>query len=155
MTDSEIIPLELTKCIDEKLGVFSVRSSSKDTSYTVNFSIPHCECFDWNRFRYPCKHFIHIFNNIPQWSFNKLPDNYTESPFLTIDTICTPLKVTPDNTNVTKNVQTITEQTVEVEDTFDVPEVLNKNIDPSTVHSSIISEDNAQKSQTTPTKTKT
>ncbi|XP_055954724.1 uncharacterized protein LOC126809776, partial [Patella vulgata] len=44
-----------------------------------------CECPDWDKYRYPCKHFLAIFRLYPTWNFSKLPESYRCSPFIILD----------------------------------------------------------------------
>ena len=44
-----------------------------------------CECRSWQRSRLLCKHFFAIFNHFPEWNWEKLPQDYRESPFITLD----------------------------------------------------------------------
>lgn len=46
---------------------------------------PSCQCKAWQRSRLLCKHFFAIFKYFPQWKWEKLPQTYWESPFLTLD----------------------------------------------------------------------
>ena len=74
---------------DPNVGIFEVLSLQGEPEsplwYTVNFSMPSCECPDWEKFRYPCKHFCAVFRRIPSWGFSALPESYRCSPFLTLD----------------------------------------------------------------------
>ena len=46
---------------------------------------PSCQCFSWVRNHFPCKHFFAIFRHHPQWGWDKLPDDYANSPLRTLD----------------------------------------------------------------------
>ena len=96
MSSSEDTLPDHIKILDENNGTFKVRSQDDPTrSYTISFgsdsspvvSHPSCDCYDWERYRLPCKHFFAIFRNVPAWSFNKLPKSYTGSQFLTVDSV--------------------------------------------------------------------
>ena len=72
-------------------GVFEVKSeSSRRRWYRLQFghkegTSPSCECEAWQRRRLPCKHFFAIFKHFPEWNWEKLPQNYRNSPYLTLD----------------------------------------------------------------------
>lgn len=66
--------------------VFLVQSeTNKKDNHTVDFSIPFCTCTDYSKFRFPRKHICAIIQCIPDYSFSSLPNNYVNSPFVTID----------------------------------------------------------------------
>ena len=72
-------------------GVFEVKSESSSRRwYRLQFghkegTSPSCECEAWQRRRLPCKHFFAIFKHFPEWNWEKLPQNYRNSPYLTLD----------------------------------------------------------------------
>ena len=45
---------------------------------------PSCTCYDWERQRFPCKHFFAVFHHVPSWSFDNLPSAYKDLPFFTL-----------------------------------------------------------------------
>ena len=55
--------------------------------HLMNNEIPTCECLDWQRNYLPCKHMLAIIQNkrYDSWNWEKLPPEYRESPFLTLD----------------------------------------------------------------------
>ena len=60
--------------------------------YIVNFADPSCECADWDKHHFPCKHMCALFqHHIVSW--NDLATSYRESPFLKRD-------LTVDGTNL-------------------------------------------------------
>ena len=79
--------------VDASIGEFSVPSETKSHNYNVFFKAPHdneiptCECLDWQRYYLPCKHILAIIQNkrYGSWNWEKLPPEYRESPFLTLD----------------------------------------------------------------------
>ena len=79
--------------VDASIGEFSVPSETKSHNYNVFFKAPHdneiptCECLDWQRNYLPCKHMLAIIQNkrYDSWNWEKLPPEYRESPFLTLD----------------------------------------------------------------------
>ena len=69
-------------------GKFTVRSQTSGKNYTLCFqneNHPTCECEDWKRNHWPCKHFMAVFINYEQWGWNSLPATYTENPYFTLD----------------------------------------------------------------------
>ena len=46
---------------------------------------PSCECEAWQRRCLPCKHFFAIFKHFPEWNWEKLPQNYRDSPYQALD----------------------------------------------------------------------
>ena len=76
----DIRATEITSINDLK---FSVKSQAKDTVYyTVNVGVPSCQCMDWKRTKFPCKHMFAIFNNVEGVSWLSLPQAYRECAHL-------------------------------------------------------------------------
>ena len=74
--------------VSEEEGIFAVKGSSgKD--HTVSFGsgdkMPSCTCRDWVQWHMPCKHFFAIFRLNSQWDWNRLPNRYKESAYLSSD----------------------------------------------------------------------
>ncbi|XP_065209956.1 uncharacterized protein LOC135838315 isoform X1 [Planococcus citri] len=65
--------------------VFLVKSEAKNVHYYVDFTKPKCTCDDFFRYRFPCKHLCAVMLYVTDYSFNDLPSNYRNSPFLSID----------------------------------------------------------------------
>ena len=87
---AESIPSSNVTVIDMENGEFLVKSQSsleEKKMYKVMFGTkqPSCECFDWERQRLPCKHFFAVFQHVPSWSFDRLPKEYRDSPFFSVD----------------------------------------------------------------------
>ncbi|RMX36190.1 hypothetical protein pdam_00024333 [Pocillopora damicornis] len=87
---AESIPSSNVTVIDMENGEFLVKSQSRleeKKMYKVMFGTkqPSCECFDWERQRLPCKHFFAVFQHVPSWSFDRLPKEYRDSPFFSVD----------------------------------------------------------------------
>ena len=65
-------------------GKFTVKS--KKGSHTVEFKEqsgePKCTCKDWLAYHLPCKHFFAVFRHFSEWGWEKLPDSYLTSPYL-------------------------------------------------------------------------
>lgn len=68
-------------------GVFQVYSQTSEggQTYTVNFETPSCSCQDFDKWKYPCKHFAAVFL-YTSWSFDKLPKEYRDNPMINIET---------------------------------------------------------------------
>ncbi|KAK3104713.1 hypothetical protein FSP39_008463, partial [Pinctada imbricata] len=72
-------------------GTFLVKSKTQEAlMYSVSFNstdqnLPSCDCMDWRRTHWPCKHFMAIFHNIPGWDWNALPSSYKEHPTFQLD----------------------------------------------------------------------
>ncbi len=47
--------------------------------------MPHCNCHDWSKSAYPCKHFFAVFQYYPAWSWEAFPSFYRNSVFLNLD----------------------------------------------------------------------
>ena len=87
-------------CTNLKKGVFSVRSSTDNTKFhTVNFEGPSCTCEIWHKFHFPCKHFFGIFNSFEEFGFMRLPEEYRNSVFLTLDNAAASASLPPANDN--------------------------------------------------------
>lgn len=87
-TNSNKILPEHIHDIDFAMGVFEVEKTS-GRKHTVDFGInqlPSCTCKDWLRHHLPCKHFFSIFANREDWGWNKLPNSYLQSAYLSTDT---------------------------------------------------------------------
>lgn len=88
--ESENISLDDIDHVGE--GQFLVKSQVPESSqvYCVCFSasefpVPSCDCEDWTKHHLPCNHFFAVFRNVPGWHWDKLPENYRNNPFLTLD----------------------------------------------------------------------
>lgn len=61
----------------------------KKDLYSIQFgdqsNDPQCTCKDWQTFHLPCKHFFAVFNHFPEWNWEKLPNHYLTSPYLSAD----------------------------------------------------------------------
>ncbi|KAL9988910.1 hypothetical protein ACROYT_G003403 [Oculina patagonica] len=69
-------------------GKFKVKSQTDPKEYTLNFSnevFPSCECEDWKKNHWPCKHFMAIFINFEEWGWYSLPAVYRENPYFSLD----------------------------------------------------------------------
>ena len=70
-------------------GVFEVNKTN-GSKHTVDFgcsaSSPSCTCKDWVRWHIPCKHLFAVFNYVPGWNWNSLPQCYLHSAYLSMDT---------------------------------------------------------------------
>jgi len=43
--------------------------------------MPSCDCYDWQRFHLPCKHFCAVFHLYPDHGWDMLPASYKDNPF--------------------------------------------------------------------------
>ena len=50
--------------------------------------MPSCDCHDWKKHHWPCKHFIAIFQHKPEWGWDSLGSGYCQSPMFCIDEQC-------------------------------------------------------------------
>lgn len=68
-------------------GNFTVKSNKG--SHAVEFEDqsgePKCTCKDWLAYHLPCKHFFAVFRHFSEWGWEKLPDSYLTSPYLSLD----------------------------------------------------------------------
>lgn len=71
-------------------GSFEIFKDS-GAKHTVSFftesdeQMPSCTCKDWARWHIPCKHFLAIFCEIPDWTWESLPTRYLSSSYLITD----------------------------------------------------------------------
>ena len=49
-------------------------------------TLPQCSCYDFQKTKWPCKHFFSVFEHFPQWCFSKLLMTYIGNPFIRLDT---------------------------------------------------------------------
>ena len=72
-------------------GTFAVHSTTEDLSYRVHVTsadtvtAPWCDCVDWSRHHLPCKHLLAVMTQVPQWGWDKLPQEYRSLPVFTLD----------------------------------------------------------------------
>ena len=64
---------------------FSVRKSATSKSYVTDLDAPSCNCEDWQRNLMPCKHLFAVIEKIEGYSWFNLPENYRNSPFISLD----------------------------------------------------------------------
>ena len=75
---------------DDEEGTFTVKGSN-DKAHTVSFGTksdnptPSCTCRDWVEWHIPCKHFWAVFRFYPTWNWERLPDSYKASAYLSSD----------------------------------------------------------------------
>jgi len=50
-----------------------------------NRDMPHCQCYDWSKYHWPCKHILAVFQN-SEYTWDSLSPLYRDSPFFTLDT---------------------------------------------------------------------
>ena len=72
-------------------GMFKIMSNSTH-QYTVNFGsqsdMPSCTCPDLKKNKWPCKHFLAVFAQFPEWGWDALPLKYKENPIFNVDQAC-------------------------------------------------------------------
>ena len=89
LTSSDEISIDAIVQVDSEAGTFKVKSLMSTEWYDVSFgrdnSMPKCMCLDWQSSFMPCKHFLAIMQHFPEWSWNKLPKSYTNSPLFNLD----------------------------------------------------------------------
>lgn len=73
-------------CVNLEKGEFLVRSSSDSSKLFVNFSEPTCKCESWKRTHFPCKQFFAVFKFLEEWDFHRLPYQFKNNVFITLDT---------------------------------------------------------------------
>lgn len=76
--------------VDADCGVFKVIKDNKyertvDFGYRSTTSVLSCNCLDWEKFHLPCKHFFAVFRLRPSWTWNRLPQHYLKSAYLSLD----------------------------------------------------------------------
>lgn len=76
--------------IDITRGVFELEKPSGnkhkvDFGYGSSDQMPSCTCKDWIRHHMPCKHFFAVFVNRTSWPWDKLPEEYLKSAYLSTD----------------------------------------------------------------------
>ena len=70
---------------------FRVTSVDSSNTYHVSFgcnsdaSMPYCECYDWKKYHWPCKHFCAIFQHVATHGWNSLAADYRDSPYFCLD----------------------------------------------------------------------
>ena len=73
--------------VNPNCGKFEVKGNKGN--HTVEFGDqsrePKCTCKDWLTYHLPCKHFFAVFRHFPGWGWEKLPDSYLSSPYLSLD----------------------------------------------------------------------
>ena len=76
LSQSATIPRDSIEFIDEKDGKFAINSMTPGINerYNINLQNPSCNCFDFLRSTWPCKHILAVFNHSNLWSWEDLPD---------------------------------------------------------------------------------
>jgi len=89
-TSAHDIPATNISQLDERS--FQVISVDSNNTYVVSFgsssdasSMPHCDCYDWRKYHWPCKHFCAIFLHVASHGWNSLAADYRDSPHFSID----------------------------------------------------------------------
>lgn len=76
--------------IDITRGVFELEKPSGnkhkvDFGYGSSDQMPSSTCKDWIRHHMPCKHFFAVLVNRTSWPWDKLPEEYLKSAYLSTD----------------------------------------------------------------------
>ena len=71
-------------------GAFTVKvANNQKVTHEVfmgnEATLPRCTCKDFQKTKWPCKHFFGVFKYFPEWNFDSLPVEYTTNPFITLD----------------------------------------------------------------------
>ena len=92
MSVARTIEKNQIRCLDIMRGLFRFKSQTPGSIeiYNIDLSLPTCECYDFRRTVWPCKHILAIFVHYDNWNWQKLPKSYTDSPFFTIDRAVVP-----------------------------------------------------------------
>ena len=79
---------------------FIVDSEERDTKYDVFFGddseMPYCQCYDWSKYHWPCKHMLAVIQHTDT-TWQTLCPTYRDSPFFTLDTDLLSVPATYDN----------------------------------------------------------
>ena len=71
------------------VGAFAVSGrhgkSTNEVFMGDGTSLPRCTCKEFQRKKWLCKHFFVVFKCLPEWTFDRLPGEYTKNPFITLD----------------------------------------------------------------------
>lgn len=72
--------------------MYSVKSET-DTieKYIVDLILPKCTCFNFKRYRFPCKHMCAVLLYVDGFSFEFLPEFYHVNPYICIELFHQPL----------------------------------------------------------------
>ena len=58
--------VQLDQCKFRVTGVDSCNIYDLSFGSNSDLSMPYCECDDWNKFHWPCKHFCAIFQHVTE-----------------------------------------------------------------------------------------
>ena len=71
------------------VGAFTISAGNGKSTNEVfmgdDTSLPRCTCKEFQRKKWLCKHFFVVFKCFPEWTFGRLPGEYTENPFIRLD----------------------------------------------------------------------
>ena len=88
-TSSTKFSAQSLQVIDNDSGIFEIYKTSGG-KHTVDFGLrdntPSCTCKDWIRHHLPCKHFFTVFQYAKDWPWERLPQEYQKSAYLSTDT---------------------------------------------------------------------
>jgi len=101
--------------------VFSVFSADSGNTYTVDFGLqtgmPSCECEDWARSHWLCKHFCAVFQRTSH-GWESIAADYRGSPYFMLDTEVVNVELSDTQLSADIDSSTpVTEEAVEIADT--------------------------------------
>ena len=101
-------------------GTFEVKGNKGN--YTVEFGHqsgePKCTCKDWLTYHLPCKHFFAVFRHCPGWGWERLPNSYLGSPYLSLDQQAITSYIKPEQVILTANTE---EPSLQVNEYDEIP----------------------------------
>ena len=94
---------QVTQSPSSVVGAFTVKSGNNKTTQDVFMGndtiLPQCPCHEFQKTKWPCKHFFGVFKNFPEWTFDSLPVEDIFNPFISLDgRILSPIKQHADET---------------------------------------------------------
>ena len=97
LDSAEDTPASCIQSCTSRVGMFYVKSqSTKDVIHQIFMgdqeNLPWCTCQDFQRTRWPCKHFFSVFKHVTNCGFTKLPEHYLANPLITLDSRKPPCK---------------------------------------------------------------
>ena len=72
------------------LWTFALKSQNDSScSYRLQFghwnTMSSCNCPDWQKHHWSCKHFLAIYQHFPEWGWEAMSPSYSSSPYFQID----------------------------------------------------------------------
>ena len=69
----------------EEFTVRARNGKSNEVFMGNDTSLPCCTCKEFQRTKWLCKRFFVVFKCFSEWTFDRLPEEYTKNPFVTLD----------------------------------------------------------------------